>query len=400
MSLKRKIVSAAVAASLALTAAVSLSGCADVSKALTVDGEVIPAGVYILYSGYAQSDARQQLTEEQPDLDTTAEGFDYYNQTVEGVAFGDYVKQKTIDLCKRHIAVNRLFDELDIELEEGEEDTMSDNANAQWDFDVSDWNSTFTYLDGCSTMGDYYESIGVSKSSFMSVMTTSYRSGIIFRYYYGKGGIEEVPQSDINEYLAENYSLTRYFGISLNDSDGNLIESKTELAVLEKQAEDYAAELNDGGSFAAVYKEYQDSQSEDSEESGTEDSEEEELPEDSSYDRIINVESTSPSEEFVKALFEQKIGTADVFKADTYYYVVQRLDITENEEYTEDYNDTALEALKGDQMNSVFEEKYAGYSVTESSGIPDYVSQQSENAMRALSTISNIQYYASMFSAY
>ena len=73
MSLKRKIVSAAVAASLALTAAVSLSGCADVSKALTVDGEVIPAGVYILYSGYAQSDARQQLTEEQPDLDTTAE---------------------------------------------------------------------------------------------------------------------------------------------------------------------------------------------------------------------------------------------------------------------------------------------------------------------------------------
>ncbi len=485
MSVKRKIMSALTAAALAVTSMFSLTGCSDVSYALTIDGEAIPSGVYILYSGYALNNAQSKVMEEQPDLDTSKEDFSFYDQTVGGVKFADYVKQEAIRLCKRYVAVNRLYDELGIETDPVEEDDLNDNINSQWDYNVKGWDSTLPYLKGCDTLGEYYESIGVSKSSFKDVMTASYKASNIFKYYYGEGGKEEVPKSEIESYLKENYTLARYFGISLRDGENELIESKTELAVLEKLAEDYAKMLNDGDSYAEVYERYQkylddnkeddssttttttttaattpadtdedgiDAQNDEPEEegtttagteeeapeesgedtsetAGTEDSEptedteetgdtseteesttaattaaddkdeDEHEHDDSEYDRIISKEATSPSEEFVKALFEQKIGTADVFKADTYYYVVQRLDITENDEYVEDYTDIALDGLKGDDMDKVFEDMYANYTVTENTGAPDYAAQQCENASSALSTISMIQYYSQYYSS-
>ena len=401
MSIKRKIISCAAALALAATSAVTLSGCADVSYACVIDGETIPAGVYILYSGYALNDAENKLAEEQPDLDTSAEGFDYYAQTVSGMSFGEYVKQETVNYCKRYVAINRMFDELGIQFEATERENITDNINNQWDYSVSDWTTYLTYLKGFSTLGDYYQSIGVAKSSYREVLTTGSKSNEIFDYYYGEGGVEEVPHSEIEDYVEENYTLARYFAISLNDSEGELIEDEAELKVLEELANSYADKLNNGDSYAEVYKQYQDYLNADDEDTDGEEKEEEEH-EDSEYDRIIGVKSTSPSEEFVEALFKQDYGTAAVFKADTYYYVVQRLDITENEEYVDDYKDIALDALKGDELDGVFEAKYADYSVKTNSSAPDYARQQADNARQGLSTINAIQYYSyysSLFSS-
>lgn len=400
MSIKRKIISCIAALALVATSAATFTGCSDVSYALVVDGVTIPAGVYILYSGYALNDAEVQLEEEQPDLDTTAEGFDYYDQTVSGMSFADYVKQETVNYCKRYVAVNRLFDELGIQFDATEQENMTDNINGQWDYSVSSWTSYLKYLNGFSTLGDYYQSIGVAKSSYRDVMTDSAKAGEIFDYYYGEGGVEEVPRSEIEEYIGENYTLARYFGISLKDSEGEVIEDKDELATLEEIANGYVDDLNDGESYAKVYAKYDkyfnssDDDKKDDDKKEDKKEEEEEEPEDSDYDRIISVNSTSPSEEFIEALFKQDYGTAALFKADTYYYVVQRLDITENEEYVDDYVDTALDALRGDELEGVFEAKYADYSVTENTSAPDYARQQAANARQGLSTISAIQYYS------
>lgn len=399
MSIKKKIISCVAALALAATSAVSFTGCADVSYALVVDGVTIPAGVYILYSGYALNNAEDKLAEEQPDLDTSAEGFDYYEQTVSGMSFADYVKQETVNYCKRYVAVNRLFDELGIQYGADELENMNDNINDQWDFSVSGWTNYLSYLDGFSTLGDYYQSIGVAKSSYKAVLTNGSKSSEIFDYYYGEGGVEEVPRSEIEKYVGENYTLARYFSISLKDDEGEVIEDKDKLAELEEIANGYVDELNNGASYSEVYEKYEkyfnDKEDEDEDEEVHE-------HEDSDFDRIINVTSTSPSEEFVEALFKQDYGTAALFKADTYYYVVQRLDITENEEYVDDYVDTALSALKDDELEDVLEAKYADYSVTENKSTPDYARQQASNARQGLTTIRSIQYYSyysSLFSS-
>ena len=393
MSIKRKIISAVVAAAIAVTSAVSLAGCANVSYAYVIDGESIPAGVYILYSGYAMSDARSLLAEEQPDLDTTAEGFDYYDQTVSGMSFADYVKQETVNYCKRYVAINRMFDELGITFDSTEQENINDNINAQWDYSVADWTTYLPYLKGFSTLGDYYQSIGVAKSSYREVMLTGTKSSQIFTYYYGEGGVEEVPRSEIEDYVEENYTLARYFSISLKDAEGELIEDGNELAVLEDIANGYVDELNNGGSYAEVYAKY-DKHFNSSDEDEDEEGEEEHEHEDSEYDRIISATSTSPSEEFIEALFKQDYGTAALFKADTYYYVVQRLDITENEEYVDDYKDTALDALKAEELDGVYEAKYADYTVAANNSAPDYARQQAANAVQGLTTLSSIQYYS------
>ena len=389
MSIKKKIISCAAALALAATSAVSFTGCADVSYALVIDGEKIPAGVYILYSGYAQSDAQSKLTEEQPDLDTSAEGFDYYAQTVSGMSFGEYVEQQTQKYCKEYVAVNRLYDELGIVSDPVEQETVSDNINDQWNFSVSDWTSMLSYLKGYSTLGDYYQSFGVAKSSFKEVMNNGYKKNEIFDYYYGEGGVEEVPKDEITEYVGENYSLTRYFSISLTNDEGDVIEDEDELKVLEELANGYVDDLNGGASFSEVYEKYQKYIGD-----GDEEDEEEHDHEDSDYDRIITKTATSPSKEFVEALFKQDTGTAALFKADTSYYVGQRLDITENEEYVEDYTDTALDELRGDDLDGVIEGRYSGFSVTENSNAPDYAREQATNARQALSAINTIQYYS------
>ena len=58
---------------------------------LTIDGEKIRAGIYILEQQNAVGEAVSKVSEEQPDLDTSAEGFSYLSQTVEGKSFSDWV---------------------------------------------------------------------------------------------------------------------------------------------------------------------------------------------------------------------------------------------------------------------------------------------------------------------
>lgn len=500
MSIKKKFMSALTALALAV-GAVSFGGCSqNVNYAMEVDGEQIAAGLYILYSGQALSSTIAKVTEDNPDLDTSAEGFSYDDQTVDELPFRDYVAQEAVNNCKRHVAVNRLFDELNIPVEADERKNLDDSVNGQWDLDVASWATYLPYVGKHKTLGSYYESIGVSKASLREFLTTSYKASKIFDYYYGEGGIEEVPKADKEKWIDENYALVRYFGVSITDSDGKVIESKTELAILEKLAQEYVDSLNDGDSYKDVYDEYQtyvseqkaatatttsdaestaapedttvaarmapraaggdteavtvspeETQPEESAsaepgetepvevtESGTELSEtapEETTVEaateavsessaadtsaaettaeegtgtttseakDSDYDRIIEKDSTSPSKEFVSELFAKDKNTAYMFKADTYYYVVQKLDIlnSEDKDYVEEYDSQALSGLKDDDMEGIFKDKYSDYEVVKNNSAPDYCAEQADNAASGLTTVSQIQYlmyYSQMF---
>ena len=490
MSIKKRIMSAVTAAVLAVTTVMGLGGCSSrVSYAMEIDGEKIPAGLYILYSGYAYQLAQQKLTEEQPDLKTTEEGFDWTAQKVSDMDFMDYVRQEALNSCKRYTAANKLFDELNIALEKDDKDSINDSVNSQWDYEIPEIaSSNMSYLKGFSTIGEYYESIGVSKASLKLYVTASFKSSKIFDYYYGEGGVEEVSKEDKGKWIEENYALSRYFAISIKDSEGNVIESKTELALIKKMAEEYADKLNKGESYKDVYDEYVEyskaqtstagssttpadtsvSDTTTAEQQGreaappedtttaaaeetepeenvttatTEETEPEEVtspaegttePEeatsdgtgstdsdgtasttaaetggttaeekkDSDYDRIIKKDSTSPSEDFVKTLFEMKTGEAKVIEEDTAYYVVQRLDILKSDQdYAKTYDSNALYGLKGEEMDAVYEKKYADYAVAENGSAPDYCKQQAANASNGLNAISQIQYLLYYYSS-
>ena len=64
MSLKKRITASITATALTAASVLTLSGCSQsVSRAMTVNGEDIPAGIYILYSWHAYADATHKLKE-------------------------------------------------------------------------------------------------------------------------------------------------------------------------------------------------------------------------------------------------------------------------------------------------------------------------------------------------
>lgn len=396
MSLKKKIIS--VFTVLGLTAsALTFGGCsaADKGTALTIDGTVIPAGVYILYSGVAYSEAQTKFREENPDTDTYAEGFDYKSQTVEGKAFEEYVKEKALEACQRHAAINKLFDQGGMTADAEDAENLADTVATQWDFSLTDWISYIPYAKGYDTLGAYYEHIGVSKASLREFYAVNqYKSNDVFNSYYEKGGSKEVSDSEISSYIDENYALTRYFTISLKDDDGNIIDDSAALAEKEKLANDYIKQLNDGTAYKDVYAKFQDYLSADDEKSS--DNSDEEEAKDTDYNRVVNKEDTTPSEEFVEALFKQAKNTAQLFKTDENLYVVQKLDILsesiDDKKYTETYRAAALSGLKSDEYEDTLKEAYSSAAVEMNTGIPDYCKEQAENAANALSTVGTIQY--------
>ncbi|MBD5081268.1 MAG: hypothetical protein HDT44_05830 [Ruminococcaceae bacterium] len=497
MSIKKRFLSAVTAVVIAVVSVLGFSGCSSqVNYALEINGEKIPSGLYILFSGYAYQQAQQKFIEENPDTNTSTSDFDYTAQKVGDMDFMDYVKQETVNYCKRYTAVANLFDQLNITFDDEEKDQINDAVNSQWDYEIPEMASaSLSYLKNFDTMGEYYESLGVSKASLKLYISDTMRANKIFTYYYGEGGIEEVSKTDKEKWLEENYTLCRYFSISMKDSSGNLIESKTELALLKEKAVEYAKKLQDGESYKDVYDEYveyskaqtstasttseettsaaevttvgdraavqadepevttaaaEETQPEEevtadnaaeteavttaaenetepievtadtttaaepadttdttaaettpsSSETGTETTTEE--VKDSDYDRIISKEGTSPSEKFVKAVFDMDKDSATVIEEDTAYYVVQKLDLLKSDQdYAEKYDSNALQGLKGEEMEDAFKKEYVDYALVENKAAPDYCKQQASNASNALNAINQIQYllyyYSSMF---
>lgn len=355
MSLRKKLIAAVLSAAMLVTGLTAFTGCADTSYAAVIDGTSIPAGVYIYNLFSASSDAVSAVSEANPDLDTTADGFSYFDCEVNGVSFSDYVKQATIENCKHYVAVEKMFDELGLTLTAEQTKTINDTANSAW----NDTNTYAQYYYGYDTFGAYYESCGIGKSSYKIMVANQEKESAIFEAYYGETGKEPVATADINNYIAENYALVRYIAVKLTDSNGDAISDADKLAEKEALANGYAEKLNAGTAFSAVLKEYNDSVSTTAT-TTAEDAKE------SDNDRIVSKTQTTPSKELVAYIFEQENGKATVFKGETYYYVVIRYDITQKSgdiDYLENYKSTALHAMKDDAFNDAFKAYYADYAV-------------------------------------
>lgn len=361
MSLKR-ILTSALASAVLVTSALTFSGCADTSVAGTIEGVTIPAGIYILNEYDALSQAISDFKDKNPDVDTNAEGFDFFAQTIDGKSFSDYVKELTAQNCKNYIAIEKMFDSMGLAIDETEKSEILADVNATW----SNENTYAQYFYGVDTYGEYYEKNGVGKNSYKEFMLNGKKSELIFNSIYGEGGSKEVAQAEIEKWFTENYTVMRYISVSKKDKDGKLIEDEAKLSELKDLAQGYAEKINGGTKFSEVYNEYLKHIEED----------EVEIKEENELDILLSVESTSPSEEFVKHVYGMEFEKAEVYDADTYYYVVVRYDILKGD-YLDEYKQVALSELKGDEMTATIEAETANYSVSFNQATVDQFSPES-----------------------
>lgn len=183
MSKIKKIAAFSVASMLA----VSMAGCTDMSKVMTVDDVDVNAGIYINYMLSEYTDQTYSLS-----YSGVTSGFmdqEIENDEGEKVKLKDYLPdyayERTLDL----VAVNKQFEKLGLKL--------SDEDNAQINNAVKSYVESFTE--------EYLSKQGISKDSVTKYYTAEKQKQLIFNYYYGKDGEKAVKNDDIKNYLKEEY---------------------------------------------------------------------------------------------------------------------------------------------------------------------------------------------------
>lgn len=358
MSIAKK----AAAALLSLTMLFSLTACSDTTWAAKADGYKVNAGIYIYYTMMAYYDAQDKAgveNSEDSDSSSAAETTtatttatttkkDLFASRIDGMDVKTWIKETASEDVKKFIAIEKEFDALGLTLTDTQKTQINNALSNTW-----------------SVNSELFEKNGISEASMKQLIQSSYKQDAIFQSYYGAGGSEEVSQDELNRYIDENNARVKYIAIQLKDGEGNLFKSADKAKAM-KMAEEYkeraAAENFDD--LITEYNDYyqkqveeataEDSSSSSSSESSSSEAEEETDP--YANEMILGKEGTTPSEKINKAIFEQtKTGEITIIEDDEIYYVVQRLDILERTDLLEDYRDSILYSLKGEEFEKKIE---------------------------------------------
>ncbi|MEG0751709.1 MAG: hypothetical protein RR998_06985 [Oscillospiraceae bacterium] len=191
-----------------LLAALPLAACAyNPENVLTVDGESIPAGRYLSYQMAALSSAATTLGEDE------VIGIALLDKEIEGVSGRDWVRNKTVELCKRGLFSDREFDRLSLSFTAEDKQQNESNSQMVWQYQAR----------------AQYEANGIGYKSFAAASNNAMREQRVRSALYGDGGEFAIPQAEKQEYFDTNYVRAEYMQLPVYDNIGfKLIESQPE----------------------------------------------------------------------------------------------------------------------------------------------------------------------------
>lgn len=379
----RSLIKKVAAAVLAVVLAASLCGC-DRGYIMTVDGMDIRNGVYLSFLTAAYSSAYEALDAEKTDDETSTDSTEetpITKETIEGKSGSQWIKDETMKAVRRFVAVQRKCNEIGISLTEDEIREINTEITKMWD----DENDYLQYLYGFKTMGEYYEKQGIGQESMRELFSANKLQDKLFMYFYGKGGEFEVKESEIDEYLKENYATVKMQSFSFTDAMGTALEEDDDKKAVKDKAQDYANRINNGEKPIDIFYEYNLSRAQEAAETRaeTEYEEDEGLTKDEwikkqveaadiqkaesedDLDRILSKESSSLDKDVTEHIFNVAAdGKATICETDKGVYLIVREDITKKTEWKEDNNEKILNEMKGDAFRNMVDLFGQNYDVT------------------------------------
>lgn len=350
MSLMKKVSAVAAAAVMTL----SLASCgSDTTWGADIDGTRLRAGILIYFQSNAVSEAGQYLGEGETDV---------LDITIEDKPSKEWINDEAVEDMREYAAVEKKFTELGLSFENNEEKAASNTVDQWWEY-----------------VGEYFESVGVSKQSYYDVVLNSQKRAAIFDYYYADGGEKAVPDEDIKSHLLENNARIKFIKMELKDGEGNLLKSDGK-AELKKMAEDYIERAKSGESFEAIEDEYNEyyanliaEASGTAGDEGTDVPEDTEVPETSgeeteriSYGTIVSKGSVIPSEKVANTVFDGSLNVGDytIVEEDEVWYIVHRIDLFDDPSYLDSQKDSVRRELKGEEFDAAVLGWIEGQDVT------------------------------------
>ena len=383
------------AAICAVAVAVSIAGCADISTIGSIDNKTINAGIYLLYEQSAISEAQEKIDstlEVASDSETGSTATDYFTKSIDGKSYSQYVQDRTLELVKQHVAIENKFTELGLTLTDEEKSEVTSSAKDLWQSEIL----YYGYYSTGVTYGESYEDAGISRKSYEAVQLNKKMSNKVFDAYYEKNGISATDEQDIATYFYDNYGRFQIIQVALTEGNGDDITTDEGKKAKKEQAQGYVDRLIAGEDYETVYHDYEaqvekekaeaeaesnasasseaassatssdassDTSTDSSTDSTTTSGNEEEEEEEHDHEFLLSKTDTSPSEEFIKWLFELGNDKGGVYEDKSVYYAVVRRDIKEREDWLTENHSNVLHVMKDDDYEAMLNEMAKDYAL-------------------------------------
>lgn len=198
-------------------------------RALIISGEEYSAGFYSCALVFADMEGQQKVYET---LGESAAN-DYLNQTIDGVDYKTWVKNRAIEKCKELTAYKSLCEQLMLETSKYDTEFV-EAADLSWDY----------Y--GFSEM---MMENGVGRGTFRYYNCIEAYKNTYFDYLYGEGGTKEIPAEEILTDLTDNYVIAN---VMIEDITG---KTENDVNILAAKLESYAKRIREGEKFEKLYNE-------------------------------------------------------------------------------------------------------------------------------------------------
>ena len=324
--------------SLALSAMMmfALTACAGANAkwVVTVDGVQIPTGLYLYYQFNAYQQAASKITDTKTDV---------LKQKIEDQDAKVWIYNKTIEQCKRKVAIEREFEKLGLAL------TAEDQASIDQSTEYA-----------LSLYGTVYEKNGVGKETLKNAITVEQKNTAIFDKYYGKGGLEEVKEETLKDYFVNNYAIIYAFGTSISGAD-EATKTKTKTA-----ANNALASVKSGKKIteaAAAFNKEIDPKSEVT--AGDTDD---------NYKMTVKKDDANYPQTLRDAMFAAKNDEPFIYDKEDYVFVAVRKDAKSDTAAFEKVKSTILSTLKGTELSDKITALGKDLPVTEDKAAISYYS--------------------------
>lgn len=390
MSIKKRVAAAACA----IMMAASLVACGeDTMTICKSENHEVNAGVYIYYVLNQVNNQMYSIYYSTGKIPEDIVSASYGDGTM---TVGEYSEQYAYELCVEMAAIAEEFDRLGLEISKDELDIIKEAVDASWD-------------------KEYYEALGIGKSSLEQIQIFGEMNNKVFEAYYLEGGINEVKDDELNKYLSDNYlrfkmisfakdkddkgaaakdKANKYYEMTKEMDFDEVIaqyeaDKKAEKEEADKDKDDSSKDDSSATDSSATDSSATDSSATDSsatDSSATDSSEADSSKDDSSSadkkdeeekeidnNIMINKKNQSYAEMDVVKHINEKMKNDEiaVFEDDGNWYVLQKLDVLTYTDYIEDNKTAIISEMKTED----FEKLIAGW-------VEQYDIQQNDKALK------------------
>lgn len=315
--------------------ALSMAACKFTTPAvvMTVEGEDIPAGLYLMYQYQAYSSAKSKLEDKSAKV---------LKSEIEGVKAEEWIHNETVASAKRYVWVEKAFAEAGLTFTEEEQASIDSQLDTIWAN-----NEALLAANGIGR--ENYRRFYECEAKYEKLLAE-----------YQDGESDKITDAEAKKYMDETYSRIQTLVLPTTDADSAALPDE-KLEELNALAAQLADDLNAGGSMDELGPETLEKAFEICGRKYAEDTA-------SSYmsKSFLTAESTSYSEEFVQGVVAAEVGAAGVYDGYSVPMIYQKIaNYEDNDDFTANYKTTILSEITSAAFSDKVEEETAAYAVTE-----------------------------------